>query len=74
MAKNNNHIKAEGQITESLGYERFRVTLDNGFDITAVPCGKIRLNHVKLLPGDRVEVELSPYDMTKGRITYRRKV
>ena len=69
--KKNEHIKMEGEITQASGYENFRVTLDNGMEIKATPSGRIRLNHVRLMVGDRVEVELSPYDLTRGRIVYR---
>lgn len=69
--KKNEHIKMEGEITQASGYENFRVTLDNGMEIKAAPSGRIRLNHVRLMVGDRVEVELSPYDLTRGRIVYR---
>jgi translation initiation factor IF-1 len=51
----------------------FRVDLDNGFNVLAHISGKIRRNYIKILPGDRVKVELTPYDLTKGRITYRLK-
>ena len=51
----------------------FRVDLDNGFNVLAHIAGKIRRNYIKILPGDRVKVELTPYDLTKGRITYRLK-
>ena len=71
MAKNNKHIKQEGTITQALGYENFRVELDNGMEILATPSGRIRQCHVKVMTGDRVEVELSPYDLKRGRITYR---
>jgi translation initiation factor IF-1 len=61
----------EGTVTESLPNEMFRVDLDNGFNVLAHISGKIRRNYIKILPGDRVKVELTPYDLTKGRITYR---
>jgi len=63
----------EGTITESLHNAMFRVDLDNGFNVLAHISGKIRRNYIKILPGDRVKVELTPYDLTKGRITYRLK-
>ena len=56
---------------DSLGYERYRVTLDNGITILATLSGKIRQNHIRVMTGDRVEVELSPYDLTRGRISFR---
>ena len=64
-------IKSEGCVTESLGYERYRVQLDNGVSILATLSGRVRQNHIRVLPGDRVEVVLSPYDLTHGRISYR---
>lgn len=70
MAKNN-AIETKGTITESLGSDRFKVELDNGTLITAYPCGRIRMNHIRLLVGDKVRVEMSPYDLTNGRITRR---
>lgn len=64
-------IEMEGLVTESLPNATFRVTLDNGFLILAYISGKVRRNYIKILPGDRVKVELTPYDLNKGRITYR---
>lgn len=64
-------IKMDGQVTEALGGDRFRVELDNGMTILATLSGKMRQNHIRVMPGDRVEVELSPYDLTRGRISYR---
>jgi len=64
-------IEMEGVVTESLPNAMFRVDLDNGFNVLAHISGKIRRNYIKILPGDRVKVELTPYDLTKGRITYR---
>jgi translation initiation factor IF-1 len=66
-------IEFEGTIKESLPNAMFRVELDNGHKILAHISGKIRKNFIKILPGDRVRVELTPYDLTKGRITYRIK-
>nr|WKT05682.1 translation initiation factor 1 [Chlorokybus atmophyticus] len=66
-----NIIEMEGVITESLPNAMFRVHLDNGFDVLAHISGKIRRNYIRILPGDRVKIELTPYDLTKGRITYR---
>ncbi|MFS8867039.1 translation initiation factor IF-1 [Synechococcus sp. H65.1] len=66
-------IEVEGVVTESLPNAMFRVDLDNGFNVLAHISGKIRRNYIKILPGDRVKVELSPYDLNKGRITYRLK-
>jgi len=64
-------IEMEGNITQSLSNGMFRVNLDNGFSILAHVSGKIRRNYIKILLGDRVVVELSPYDLTRGRIIYR---
>jgi translation initiation factor IF-1 len=66
-----NLIEMEGIITESLPNAMFRVCLDNGCQVLAHISGKIRKNYIRILLGDRVKVELSPYDLTKGRITYR---
>lgn len=66
-------IEMEGTVMESLPNAMFRVDLDNGFNVLAHISGKIRRNYIKILPGDRVKVELTPYDLTKGRITYRLK-
>nr|NP_038363.2 translation initiation factor 1 [Mesostigma viride]Q9MUU7.2 RecName: Full=Translation initiation factor IF-1, chloroplastic [Mesostigma viride] len=66
-----NLIEMEGVITESLPNAMFRVHLDNGFNVLAHISGKIRRNYIRILPGDRVKIELTPYDLTKGRITYR---
>ena len=64
-------IEVEGTITEALPNTQFRVELDNGHNVLAHVSGKIRLNFIRITPGDRVLVELSPYDLTRGRITYR---
>lgn len=66
-----NLIEMEGVVTESLPNAMFRVCLDNGCQVLAHISGKIRKNYIRILLGDRVKVELSPYDLTKGRITYR---
>jgi translation initiation factor IF-1 len=66
-------IEVEGVITESLPNAMFRVVLDNGHKILAHVSGKIRMNFIRILPGDKVKVELSPYDLTRGRITFRCK-
>ncbi len=66
-------IEVEGTITESLPNAMFRVELDNGHKILAHVSGKIRMHFIRILPGDKVKVELSPYDLTRGRITYRCK-
>ena len=66
-------IKQDGTVVESLGNAKFRVELENGHTILAHIAGKMRMYYIKILPGDRVSVEMSPYDLTKGRITYRYK-
>lgn len=66
-------IAAEGVITESLPNAMFKVKLENGHIILAHISGKMRMNFIKILPGDKVSVEISVYDLTKGRITYRHK-
>jgi translation initiation factor IF-1 len=66
-------IEVEGTVTESLPNASFRVELANGHLVLAYVSGKIRLNFIRVLPGDKVLVELSPYDLARGRITYRFK-
>lgn len=66
-------IKMDGVITETLPNATFRVKLDNGHEILAHISGKMRMHYIKILVGDKVTVELSPYDLTKGRIIYRYK-
>ena len=66
-------IEVEGMVKEPLPNAMFRVELANGHEVLAHISGKIRLNFIRILPGDRVLVELSPYDLTRGRITYRFK-
>ena len=66
-------IEIEGTIQESLPNAMFRVELENGVLILAHISGKIRKNFIRILPGDKVKVELTPYDLTRGRITYRMK-
>ena len=63
----------EGKVTETLPNAMFKVELENGVEILAHVSGKIRMHYIKILPGDRVKVEMSPYDLTKGRITFRFK-
>lgn len=72
MAKEDN-IEVQGTILETLPNAMFRVELENGQVILAYVSGKMRMHFIKILPGDKVTVELSPYDLTKGRITYRFK-
>lgn len=66
-------ILVEGKILEALPNAMFKVQLDNGHVILAHICGKMRMNYIKILAGDKVRVELSPYDLSRGRITYREK-
>ena len=66
-------IEQDGVITEALSNAMFRVELANGHVITAHISGKMRMHYIKILPGDRVRVDKSPYDLTKGRITFRYK-
>ncbi len=66
-------IEVEGVVVESLPNAMFRVDLPNGHKVLAHISGKIRMHYIKILPGDKVLVELSPYDLTRGRITYRFK-
>ena len=66
-------ITMDGIITETLPNAMFRVKLDNGHDILAMISGKMRMHYIKILVGDKVTVEMSPYDLTKGRIIYRYK-
>jgi translation initiation factor IF-1 len=66
-------IEQDGTIKEALSNAMFRVELENGHEIIAHISGKMRMNYIKILPGDKVKVEMSPYDLTKGRITYRYK-
>ena len=66
-------IELEGIVTEAMPGANFRVRLDNGYEIQAHISGKLRMNYIKILPGDKVTVEMSPYDLTKGRIIWRAK-
>ena len=66
-------IEVEGKILETLPNETFKVELDNGHEVLAHISGKMRMHYIKILPGDKVTLELSPYDLTRGRITYRHK-
>ena len=72
MAKSNT-IGAMGTVIDAQPNAMFKVRLDNDFEILAHISGKIRMNYIRILPGDRVKVELSPYDLTRGRITWRAK-
>lgn len=66
-------IEVEGKVLETMPNAMFKVELENGHEILAHVSGKIRMNYIRILPGDKVTVEMSPYDLTKGRITYRYK-
>ncbi|MFP4012952.1 MAG: translation initiation factor IF-1 [Chitinispirillaceae bacterium] len=72
MAKNDS-IQVEGTVTETLPNASFRVQLENKHEILAHISGKMRMNYIRILPGDKVLVELSPYDLSRGRIVYRYK-
>ncbi len=66
-------IEVEGTVVEALPNTNFKVELENGHQILAHISGKLRMNYIKILPGDKVKVELSPYDLSRGRITWRAK-
>ena len=66
-------IEVEGVVAEALPNTTFKVKLENGHEILAHISGKLRMNYIKILPGDKVKLELSPYDLTQGRITWRDK-
>ena len=66
-------IEVEGTVVEALPNTNFKVELENGHQILAHISGKLRMNFIRILPGDKVKVELSPYDLSKGRITWRAK-
>ena len=66
-------IEVEGTVVEPLPNAMFRVELENGHKVLAHISGKMRMHYIRILPGDRVQVELTPYDLTRGRITYRYK-
>ena len=66
-------IEIDGLVEDTLPDAKFKVKLENGHVILAHVAGKIRMNYIRILPGDRVTVEISPYDLTRGRITYRHK-
>ena len=73
MASQKEVIKLTGSVVEALPNTQFRVELENGHVIVAHMSGKMRKNYIRLVPGDRLEVELTPYDLTKGRISFRLK-
>ena len=66
-------IEVEGTVVETLPNTLFKVELENGHQIVAHISGKLRMNYIKILPGDKVKLEMSPYDLTRGRITWRGK-
>ncbi|MCL2027411.1 MAG: translation initiation factor IF-1 [Bacteroidales bacterium] len=66
-------IQQDGTVLESLGNAMFRVELENGHSIIAHISGKMRMHYIKIVPGDKVQLEMSPYDLTKGRIVFRHK-
>jgi len=72
MAKSDS-IEVFGTVLEALPNAMFKVKLENGFEVLTHISGKMRMNFIRILPGDRVRVELSPYDLTRGRITWRDK-
>lgn len=72
MAKKN-VIEVEGRVVDAMPNAMFKVELENGFEVLAHISGKIRMNYIRILLGDKVKVELSPYDLTRGRITWREK-
>ena len=73
MAKDDDKIQVEGMVIEALPGTQFRVRLDNGHEVLAYLSGKMRKYYIRILLGDRVRVEMSPYDLSRGRITYRHK-
>ncbi len=73
MSKREDSIEMEGTVVEPLPNAMFRVELENGHKVLAHISGKMRMHYIRILPGDKVVVELSPYDLTRGRITYRYK-
>ena len=73
MAKKEEALEVEGTVTQALANTRFRVQLNTGNEVLAHVAGKMRKHFIRIVPGDKVRVELSPYDLTKGRITYRER-
>lgn len=73
MTKKEEAIEVEGVVTEALANTRFRVQLEGGHKIIAHVAGRMRKNFIRIVPGDKVRIELSPYDLTKGRITFRER-
>ena len=73
LAVKEEKIEVEGEVVEALPSTMFRVQLDGGHNVLATISGKMRKHYIRILPGDKVKVELSPYDLTRGRITYRHR-
>jgi translation initiation factor IF-1 len=73
LAEKEEKIEVEGEVVEALPSTMFRVQIDGGHDVLAKISGKMRKHYIRILPGDKVKVELSPYDLTRGRITYRQR-
>ena len=73
MAKREEALEVEGTVTQALANTRFRVQLESGNEVLAHVAGRMRKHFIRIVPGDKVRVELSPYDLTKGRITYRER-
>ncbi len=73
MAKEEEKIRVEGTVIEALPSAQFRVRLDNGHEVLAYLSGKMRKHYIRILLGDRVQVEMSPYDLTRGRIVFRQR-
>jgi translation initiation factor IF-1 len=73
MASTKEVIEVEGSVIEALPNAQFKVELENGHEILAHISGKMRMHYIKILPGDKVTVEMTPYDLSKGRITFRHK-
>ena len=73
MADKEEKIEVEGEVTEALPSTMFRVQLDTGHNVLATISGKMRKHYIRILPGDKVTVQMTPYDLTKGRITFRAK-
>ena len=73
MPQKEDKIEAEGEVVEALPSTMFKVKLESGQDVLAKISGKMRKNYIRILPGDKVKIELSPYDLTRGRITYRHR-
>jgi translation initiation factor IF-1 len=73
VAKKEGKVELDGEVTESLGRRLFRIPLENGHGTLPNTCGKMRRYRIRVLPGDRVRVELSPYDLRRGRIVHRNR-